>query len=470
MKLKHGGFTPRIAGRPSSRVQAQPLPTAFQIGLTRGKLKYLPAVEDGQQVKFGDPLAEVSTAGGVLSLPSPASGKVTLTSDDADKIKIDSSSPPNAQDDNSGVFERFKLHRVTAERVRNQLAKAGIWPFFRSSVTGAAPALDGGEAPKAIIVTSVLAEPFRARGKVILTQSWDQIILGLQFLPQIMADYGKVEIILTAVGDPVARRLYEELSGFAWIRLHALPVKYPVENPHVLQLALRKADPSYQPEESIWTIDIQGVQAIGACLHDGVPLHNRMVALGGPGLENPRHVCAAVGTPIKDLLETDDDLRNVFLLRGGLLTGEPVDPETGSVQYDDDAFFFLPIREARETLSFLRPGFNRTSYMPAFVSRFTGSRDKHISTSIRGERRPCIACGICEKVCPAGILPQVLHRYIYRELFDEVEKSGLEKCVDCNLCTYLCPSKIELQKQFAGAREQLRKEHEEAQAEAPKTG
>lgn len=61
------------------------------------------------------------------------------------------------------------------------------------------------------------------------------------------------------------------------------------------------------------------------------------------------------------------------------------------------------------------------------------------------------------------MLPQILHRYLYREAIDEAEKAGLDRCVDCNLCTFVCPSKIELREQFYDAREQLREEHDEAQ-------
>ncbi len=61
-------------------------------------------------------------------------------------------------------------------------------------------------------------------------------------------------------------------------------------------------------------------------------------------------------------------------------------------------------------------------------------------------------------------MPQVLHRYLFREAYDEAVKAGLDICVDCSLCTYLCPSKIELAEQFAEAKEQLRKERKELKA------
>jgi Na+-translocating ferredoxin:NAD+ oxidoreductase RnfC subunit len=65
---------------------------------------------------------------------------------------------------------------------------------------------------------------------------------------------------------------------------------------------------------------------------------------------------------------------------------------------------------------------------------------------------------MCEKVCPVGLLPQIMHRYIYRDALEEAKKMGIAACIDCRLCTYVCPSKIELADQFAKARAQIREE------------
>ena len=466
MKLPHGGYTPRISGRPISEVAEIAPPEKLRINIRRNGLMYLPVVANGKTVGLGEPLAEAVYTGGTLSLPSPASGTVSIDSKSPDLITLEGV----IRDTGTGNSESFEPSRITGERTRSVLAAAGVWPFFWSSLSRNVPALDGSDQPKAILVNFVLAEPFRARGKVLLNHSWDRIVHGIKFLPRVLADYGKVEIVLTAIHDPVARRMYSELAGFAWIRLHPVPLKYPVEFPDVLRTALTRNVPSIKPEDVIWTIDVQGIEALGSCLGEGLPLHRRVVAIGGPGARNPRHVSVRIGTPVESVLGGDEDTEGNLVLRGGLFNGEVLDPATEAVRYDDDAFFLLPKSKVRETFSFLRPGFNRTSYLPAFISRITGAADRHITDSIRGERRPCIACGLCEKVCPAGILPQVLHRYLYREAFDEAERAGLDRCVECNLCTYICPSKIELRMQFTEAREQLREERGEDRQRAVEAG
>jgi Na+-transporting NADH:ubiquinone oxidoreductase subunit A len=452
---------PKIAGRPSGAVDDLTIPEKLLISLQRGDESYNTIVKNGQKIKFGDPIAEADISGGKIFLPAPVSGKVVIPKkNDEESHHIILESIKDATP--SRILKKLEPERSTEIVVRETLARYGIWPFFWSSKTDGIPSLDTSDRPRTIIVNSVLAEPFRTRGKVILQRSWDRIVHGIKFLSRLMQDYGTTEIILTDKRDPVAKKLYSELTGFAWLHFHPVPLLYPVENPKILSKALRKHYTTFKKTDIIWVIDIQGVEAIGACLLEGLPLHQRTLALGGPGFPDPRHISARIGTPIKYLLPKNFNTDRVLILRGGLLKGEPVVPELDAVGYDDDAFFFLPKMKEREFLSFTRPGFKRTSILPCFMSRITGATDSEITDSLRGERRPCIACGLCEMVCPANLMPQVIHRYLYREDFDKAEVVGLNLCVDCGLCTYVCPSKIELQQQFMEALEQIRWEHEEA--------
>ena len=325
MKIR-GGYLPKISGRPSSKIDELPLADQLYISLIRGDVTYRSLVKDNQEVKFGDPLAEADIPGGKVLLPSPASGKVSMEKNrdgNASRIILDTL----RDDDSYEVFGKLKPERTTEQVLQDTLTKGGVWPFFWSSFTGGIPSIGAQERPRVIIVTSVLAEPFRARGKVILRKSWDRIVNGMKFFPRLMQDYGTTEIILTDKRDPVAKRLYKELAGFAWLHFHPVPLLYPVEDPKVLNRALRKEHTTLKKTDIVWVIDIQGVEAIGACLTEGIPLHQRLLALGGPGYSHPKHISARVGTPIKQLLPEDFNSNEVLVLRGGLFRGIPVDPD-----------------------------------------------------------------------------------------------------------------------------------------------
>ncbi len=461
MKLQ-GGYLPNIPGRPSAVVEDIAVPAGLELPLNRDGLQYTPAVNDGATVAFGAPLAWAATAGGRIALPSPAAGTVLIT-----PAGRNTEPHISLQVTHQHVVATGPAHTVektTPETLRRALATGGIWPLIRSSRTGGMPPLDGSEIPARIIVNFIVAEPFRTRGKTVLRAGHDQVIAGLRFLPRLMADYGKIHLILTELSDPVAVAVQKQTAGDAWIRIEEVPVRYPVEHPRVLCRALRRRDRALQPSEMIWVMDVQAVQAIGACMAEGIPLHERIVAIGGPAINAPRHVRARIGTPLARLIPPDSLGESSLILRGGLFKGTPADPATTAIDTQDDGFFAMPRTAEREFMGFVAAGFDRTSIVPCFGSALTGAQDRHLSASLRGERRPCVACGLCEKVCPAGLLPQVLHRYLYRDALDEAQAAGLDLCVDCGLCSYVCPSKIELRQQFSEAKARLREEQDHAAA------
>ena len=310
MKIS-GGYTPKIAGRPLGIVEELPLPRRLILGLNRQGLEYSAIVADGQKVEFGEPLAEISTKGGKLFLPATAAGTVRMAGGkDHRHLVLEEVKQETASVGNGG----YQPQRITGEKMRRVLAESGIWPFFWSSVTGGIPSLETDERPKSIIVNFVFTEPFRARGKIILGRSWSRIMAGIRFLPRIMDDYGKIEIVLTAVRDPVAKMMYSDLSGFAWVRFHPVPVTYPVENPRLLNRMLRKSISAIRRQDPVWVIDAQGMEGLGACLAEGLPLHHRLLAVGGPGRLKPSHLAVRIGTPLSSLSQGEKDIR---ILRGG---------------------------------------------------------------------------------------------------------------------------------------------------------
>jgi Na+-translocating ferredoxin:NAD+ oxidoreductase RnfC subunit len=85
---------------------------------------------------------------------------------------------------------------------------------------------------------------------------------------------------------------------------------------------------------------------------------------------------------------------------------------------------------------------------------------------LSGEVRPCIACGQCADVCPAEILPQMIHRHLYADRLEEAQRIRVDLCVGCGLCSFVCPSKIDLRTELLDAKRVLREEEEALRAEA----
>ena len=58
------------------------------------------------------------------------------------------------------------------------------------------------------------------------------------------------------------------------------------------------------------------------------------------------------------------------------------------------------------------------------------------------EEDVCIKCGLCNDVCPVGILPQNIMDSEIREAEDRIYNYSVDQCVECGLCSYVCPSEI----------------------------
>jgi Na+-transporting NADH:ubiquinone oxidoreductase subunit A len=456
VQLRHGGFTPVLSGRPTGRVEELPPPSSLVIELVQQGLSFKPVVTDGQTIHYGEEIAATEGAFGRLVVAAPAAGTARVgTGDDVHQVIIENA----AERDTSPDFAPEALGRASRADIQSTLIRAGIWQGFWSRASGGIPHAESGEPPKQIVVNCIFTEPFRARGDVVIARSWDTIIQGFRNLPRLTADYGRIEIVFTAPNHPLAKQITADLAGFAWVHFHSVSLRYPIEHPAILSDLARRSSRSDKNDGDTWVIGIQDVQAIGAVLSRGQPPKRRIIAVGGPGANDPRHVSAMIGTRVRNLASGEGSA----VLRGGIMNGEPVDPASAGITGRDDALFILPETKTREMFGFMRPGFTRTSYSRTFVSGLFGTKDSHITASIRGERRPCIACGSCENVCPVNLLPQVLHRYLYADRIDDAERVGLMRCIDCRLCTYVCPSKIELQSEFSDARAQLLQEREEAE-------
>jgi Na+-translocating ferredoxin:NAD+ oxidoreductase RnfC subunit len=62
-------------------------------------------------------------------------------------------------------------------------------------------------------------------------------------------------------------------------------------------------------------------------------------------------------------------------------------------------------------------------------------------------------------------MPYLIHKCLYADLIEEVERARVDLCVECGLCSYVCPSKIDLQTQLIEAKALIEKEKEEIRQE-----
>ncbi|MFH1006132.1 MAG: 4Fe-4S dicluster domain-containing protein [Candidatus Latescibacterota bacterium] len=335
------------------------------------------------------------------------------------------------------------------------LGREGIPTRYRSAVL--AP-----EQVKHVIVHGVGSQMYNLSLSVLLEgQRSSDFSEGLKILRSVMPE-AHFHLAIDKHQKGVADRISKPLVGEEWIDLCALEPKYPQEFDAVLlQTVVGKQFPygSSAAHVGVVVLDIQAVLQVFDAVTTGKPVIERIGALCGPGFTENPHVKVRIGTPleaiVRGLVREGKDIR--FVLNRPLTgakfaeVGLPVDRHFSQVS----AF---PEGKTRDFLAFADPGFRKDSFSRMFPAKLFGFK-KCADTNLHGEERPCIFCNFCQEVCPAGIIPHLLYRYVEKDLVEEAFLSlGAFNCIGCDLCTYVCPSKIPVAKFIKEGQEKLIRE------------
>ena len=457
MKLR-GGYNILLEGRPKDIIERLPEPNALYLPLRSKRFSFSDiCVEQGQHVTCGDVLAKdpdnyavplLAPRGGTVKL-GDVEGHIVLTdlSPPAEKVHVPEKDLPHIiKEMGSAGIKRYKLLSL------------GAWQFFYDAYTGQLP--DPLGTPQGVIVSTVSLEPFVTRGDIQLKKRLLQFTRGLEHL-QSLLEYQPIYLIMPNISSPLASQVREHIRGYAWAKLVEIPMKYPYDNFNILarSLGLKKTD------GPIWSVRTEGILAIDRALTVSKPCLVRMVSIGGPGASYSVHLKTMAGYPIKTILKKYAFKPDIKVLNGGILTGKTITEDTLGLDTECRGLTVLPEHREREFLGFARPGYDRKSYSACFLSSLRKDFSERLTTAMRGEGRPCISCNFCEEVCPASIMPHLIHKYLYNDLIDEVEQARVDLCIECGLCSYICPSKIELREQFVEAKELIEKEKEEIRQE-----
>jgi Na+-transporting NADH:ubiquinone oxidoreductase subunit A len=449
MKLR-GGYNIRLAGRPAGRIEDLPEPSALLLPQRSRRLRFTQLlVKNGQRVRAGEALA-LAPEQFALPLLAPRSGTVRLRAQRGHVVLEDlAQEPPHLPPEPPAGGE--------VNPRRQWLIDLGAWPFLHDAHSDAVP--DPQRPARAAIVATTHLEPFAVRGDVQLRESLEEFLRGLELLASLVEE--TVFVAVPRSGSELAARLRQGLAGKERIRAVEIPLRYPLDHFNVLARALGlRAERS----RSVWGLRTEGVLAIDQALTLRRPVVDRVVSVGGSGVTQPVHLRAPRGYPVEAMLAGRLLDRPVRVIDGGILNGEAVGPRLLGLGVESTGLTVLLEPAGRELFGFVRTGLDRISYSRCFLSVFRGKYVEPMTTAVRGEHRPCIACGFCEELCPAGIMPHLIHKLAYQDALEEIDRCGSLLCVGCGLCTYVCPSKLELRREILAANETIVRD---LHAEAP---
>ncbi|MHC4986913.1 MAG: 4Fe-4S dicluster domain-containing protein [Planctomycetota bacterium] len=453
-----GGYNIKLQGEPSGTLKPVPCPDILYYPLKSKSFHYSQmCVTHGQEVALGDVLAKDPDNYDVPLLSSCA-GKVDLEMTPGHVTLTELSS--EGVDEYSYQDELEHIHKKmgSAGLKRYKLLNLGAWEYIQDAYTGRTT--DPLSTPEAIIVSTVRFEPFLVKGSILLSEYLLQFTRGLEHL-QSLLEYQPIYLVLPKVKSDLAVKIKEQIRGYAWVKVIEVPLKYPYGDFTLLarHLGLKKG------QEGIWGVNVDGVLAIDNVLTSSRPCVDRFISVAGPGVSESGYLKLRAGYPLSQIL-SDYAQADTIAIDGGILTGRVLTEDVMGVPSDCKGITLLPEHLSREFLGFARPGFDRQSYSECFLSSLCGQFPERLTNALWGELRPCVSCNFCGDVCPAGIIPHRLHKLIYQDDIDEIERSRIDLCVECGLCSYVCPSKIELMHQFKQAKQAILQEKAATAAEA----
>lgn len=397
-------------------------------------------VAAGDRVLGGQVIAR---AEGYLSLPlhAPTSGTVTGIAPRpiphpsglmADCIVIEADGRDEWTAAQPAIPDPEAVH---PSRLRNRLRECGV-----AGLGGAAfPAHvklnpTGDRRAEVLIINGAQCEPYISCDDALLRERADEVITGIGVMMAAL-ECPRAIIALEADSPEAIRSVAEALdaAGDERIEQITVPAVYPEGGERqLIQTLLGREVPSGGLPIDVGTVchNVGTALAAWRAVHHGEPLTERVVTVTGGGVNQPRNLIARIGTPASDLVAacggyTESVAR---LIMGGPMMG-----------------FALGTDEV--------PVVKGTTCLLA--------GDDELAT--QREPLPCIRCGDCAEVCPAGLLPQQLHWYAHDRDLEAAESLDLFDCIECGCCDVVCPSHIPLVQYFRAAKTEIWHQRRERQ-------
>ncbi len=293
---------------------------------------------------------------------------------------------------------------LSRDGVQELLLKSGLWPAFRARPFGRIP--DPGAVPDAIFVTAMDTNPLATDALVVLESNAESFRSGLDVVT-LLTD-GSV-FVCQSPGPALADESKERIRCARFDGPH--PAGLP--GTHIHRLA------PVGGGRVVWHIGYQDVIAIGRLLATGKLWTERVVALAGPGVRDPRLVRTRLGASLDDLTEGEFGDGDFRVVSGSALSGR----EAGFLGRNHIQVSVLPAVRDPARLPML--------------SRLLGAG--------RDVPPPLIPLAAFEKALALDIFPVPLLRALSVGDVETAERLGCLELVeeDMALLSYVCASKTD---------------------------
>ncbi|MGE4527572.1 MAG: Na(+)-translocating NADH-quinone reductase subunit A [Rhodospirillaceae bacterium] len=428
MRIKLGLDLP-ITGSPIQTIHdGPPIRTVALVGFDYPGLKPTMLTQVGDRVRLGQPLFADKTNPGV-QFTAPASGLVKEIN--RGERRLFQSVVIEIDGDDAVAFARYaagELDSLTGEQVRDNLQQSGLWAALRSRPYSKVPAI--GATPASIFVTALDTHPLAADPAVVIAGEPEAFAHGLTVLTRLAGVFLCKAPGAALPGEEIPGVTAESFEG-------PHPAGLPGTHIHFL-------DP-VGAKKTVWSIGYQDVIAIGKLFTTGRLWTERVVALGGPAVRQPRLLRTRLGADLGDLTAGELLPGDQRVISGSVFGGRTARGAAAWLGRYHVQASCLTEGHDREFMHYLRPGANKHSVTHAFLSAWLKRKLLPFTTTTNGSPRAMVPIGNYEAVMPLDILPTQLLRAILVGDTETAQKLGCLELdeEDLALCTYVCAGKYE---------------------------
>ena len=321
------------------------------------------------------------------------------------------------------------LDTADGEAIKSYLLQCGGWPFIKQRPYDVIA--DPSVTPKAIFVSAYSTAPLAADPDFILKDKEQEIRAAVMGLSKLTP--GKIHVTI----GKSSRSPFKDIKG---IELHKISGPHPAG---LVGTQINKIDP-VNKGEMVWTLSPQDMVMLGELLLTGKFNAERIVALAGSVIKEPKYYKTKIGAEISTFLYASGVKEDRFrLINGDVLTGVKTNTE-GHLGFYNNTVTAIPEGDDYEFFGWNKPVFNKISSTRALTFSWLQPKKKYdLDTNTNGEHRAFVVTGRYEEVFPLDIYPlQLLKACMVKDL-DEMEQLGLYEVApeDFSLTEFICISK-----------------------------
>ncbi|WP_018692003.1 Na(+)-translocating NADH-quinone reductase subunit A [Algicola sagamiensis] len=429
IKIKKGLDLP-IEGAPQQVIHDGPaIKTVATLGEEYVGMRPTMHVREGDRVKKGQVLFEDKKNPGVL-YTACASGLVKSINRGAKRVLQSIVIEIDGNDQETfAKYQASELSSLSSEQVQDNLVKSGQWTALRTRPFSKVPAL--GSSPKAIFVNAMDSNPLAADPALIIKEESEAFNHGLTVVSRLTE--GKVHLCKRAGASIDVSAQGVDVHEF--------------DGPHPAGLVgthIHFVEP-VSASKVVWHLNYQDVIAFGKLFTTGEIYTDRVIALSGPVVKNPRLIRTQMGASTEEIVQNEVEDGENRIISGSVLSGTTAQGVHGYLGRYHLMISVLNEGREKELFGWAMPGSNMFSITRAFLGHLSPSKLFKMTTSTGGSERAMVPIGNYERIMPLDILPTLLLRDLLSGDVDSAQQLGCLELdeEDLALCTFVCPGKYE---------------------------